>query len=214
MAANSVPVQSAGAALSSDQQSWIYSQFNGTTFQANAMDVQHEPLYDESTTAQAATIANLTQFFTNPAGKTLAQTNVTTAKRLDAPEAFAVMGINFSWLESILLADAIAVKNSFALEFWIGQKYYNRAPVSFYNAGTGLYGTLSTVAAAGNSIITNGLPAKGHRHELAINIVIDNQASFFGQLVGTPVVLTATGSGGVGATLIMLLDGLHARGVQ
>ena len=61
---------------------------------------------------------------------------------------------------------------------------------------------------------TNGWPGKAERHMLAINIVIDNQASFFGQLVGTQTALTATGSGGTGATLIMLLDGLHARGVQ
>jgi hypothetical protein len=212
MAGQTGPAMSAGSTLTSDQQTWIYSQFNGTTFQANAMDVQHEPLYDEVTTAAGATIANLTQFFTNPAGKTLAQTNVTTAKRLDAPEAFAVMGINFTFLENILLADAINIGNSFALEFWIGQKYYNRAPVTFYNAGRGVYASAATVS--GFSAITNGLPAKGHRHELAINIVIDNQASFFGQLVGTPVVLTASGSGGTGATLYDLLDGLHARGVQ
>jgi hypothetical protein len=51
-------------------------------------------------------------------------------------------------------------------------------------------------------------------HELAINIVIDNQASFYGQLNGVATALTASGSGGTGATLIMLLDGLHARGVQ
>ena len=141
MAGTPTPVmRSAGGAISSEQQGWIYSQFNGTTFQANAMDVQHEPLYDTVQAAAGATLANLTQFFTNPtanitpiggaaAPKNLAYTNVTTAKRLDAPEAFAVMGINFDWWPNVLLADAWAVSTSFSLEFWIGQKYYNRAPI-------------------------------------------------------------------------------------
>lgn len=223
MAGTPTPVmQSAGGAISSEQQGWIYSQFNGTTFQANAMDVQHEPLYDTVQAAAGATLANLTQFFTNPtanitpiggaaAPKNLAYTNVTTAKRLDAPEAFAVMGINFDWWPNVLLADAWAVSTSFSLEFWIGQKYYNRAPIPFYNSGTGIAG-FTTISGA--SAYSNGLPAKGHRHELAINVVIDNQASFFGQIVGSPVTLTASASGGTGITLRDLFDGLHARGVQ
>ena len=127
-------------AFSPDQQSWIMAQFNGTTYQPNAMDVQHEPLYDTLITAAGANIVNLSQFFTSPAGKTLAQTNVTTAKKLDAPEAFTVMGINFRWLENILLADLINILNNFALEFWIGQKYYNRAPLWFYASGGGIAG--------------------------------------------------------------------------
>lgn len=211
MASNPVPVQSAGQALNSEQQTWIYTQFNGTTFQANAMDVQHEPLYDENTFTAGSVISVPTQFFTNPAGKNLNQTNVTTAKRLDAPEAFAVMGINFTWQENILLADAIGITANFALELWIGQKYYNRAPCSFYNGGRGIYGSSTT---SGFSVLTNGAPLKGHRHELGINIVIDNQASFYAQLTGSAYTLTASGSGGVGAILYDLLDGLHARGVQ
>lgn len=197
--------------LSTDQQGWIFNQFNGTTYQPNAMDVQHEPLYDTFTTAAAGTIANLSQFFTNPAGKTMNQTNVTTAKRLDAPEAFAVMGIRFFVQPNILLADLVAIEANFALEFWIGQKYYNRGLLWHYNAGGGISGASSV---AGTSFYTNGATGRIHMHELAINIVIDNQASFFGQLNGVATVLSGTGSGGTGATLVMLLDGLHARGVQ
>lgn len=200
--------------LSSEQQSWIFAQFNGTTYQPNAMDVQHEPLYDEVTTAAAGTIANLTQFFTAPAGKTLAQTNVTTAKRLDAPEAFTCMGIRARIRENILLADLITLidgATGFALELWVGQKYYNRGPLWFYNAGGGPSGFS---VAANASMLTNGRPGRPDGHVLAINVVIDNQASFYGQLTGTPVVLTAGAGGGTGAGIMMLLDGLHARGVQ
>lgn len=198
-------------ALSSDQQSWIFNQFNGTTYQANSMDVQHEPLYDEITTAQAASLANLSQFFTSPANKTLNQTNVTTAKKLDAPEAFAVMGIKMYPNPSILLVDWTNILANFVAEFWIGQKYYNRAPLWFFNSGGGVGGYTTQ---GSTSFYTNGTPGRNAGHELAINIVIDNQASFFGQLVGVATTMTATASGGVGSVLYMLLDGLHARGVQ
>jgi hypothetical protein len=202
--------------MQTDQQQWIFGQFNGTTFQANTMDVQHEPLYDESTFAAAATIGTPSQFFVtgNTTGKTLAQTNVTTPKRLDAPEAFAVMGIRWRIWESTLLADLVAITDGstgFCSEFWIGQKSYNRGPLWFYNAGGGPSGYSQMT---GFNMLTNGVPSRQAGHCLEINIVIDNQASFYAQLVGTAVVLTAAASGGVGTKLMVLLDGLHARGVQ
>lgn len=197
---------------------WITGQFSGSTYMPNNMDVQHEPLYDTlwnpstgAPYAAGATIPNLSQFFTAPTSKTLAQTNVTTAKRLDAPEAFAVMGIRFRWAENILLADALLFLNEFCLEFWIGQKSYNRAPLWFYCSGGGIAGFTAVSTVSAN---TNGLPGRNAMHALQINIVIDNQASFFGQLDGSSITLTSSSNGGTGANVMMLLDGLHARGVQ
>lgn len=195
-------------AFSPSQVDWITNQFNGTTYVPNSMDVQHEPLYDTITYAAAATITNLTQFFTAPSGKTLNQTNVQTAKRLDAPEAFTVMGIRLLVAENVLLSDLITFLNSFALEFWIGTKSYNRAPARYYCAGAGITGYTTT---SGTSLYTNGVPGEANAHALAINIVIDNQASFYGQLDGVAQVLSSSGTGLVS---VMLLDGLHARGVQ
>ena len=201
-----------------DSGAWITGQFSGSTYMPNNMDVQHEPLYDtlfNSLTGApfiaGATIPNLAQFFTAPTGKTLAQTNVTTAKRLDAPEAFAVMGIRLRFTENILIADALALYKSFCLEFWIGQKSYTRAPLWFYCSGGGLSGFTAVATSQG---VTNGVPGRNAMHALQINIVVDNQASFFGQLDGSPVLLATASNGGTGATLMMLLDGLHARGVQ
>jgi len=197
---------------------WITSQFAGSTYMPNNMDVQHEPIYDtlwnpatNAPYAAGATIPNLSTFFTAPTSKTYAQTNVQTAKRLDAPEAFSVMGIRLRFSEDILIADALQLYNDFALELWIGQKSYNRAPLWFYCAGGGLSG-LTGVATS--QAVTNGLPGRNAMHALQINIVIDNQASFFGQLDGSSVTLTLASEGGTGANIMMLLDGLHARGVQ
>lgn len=201
-----------------NQATWITGQFSGSTYMPNNMDVQHEPLYDtlwnpatNAPYAAAAVIPNLAQFFATPSSKTLAQTNVTTAKRLDAPEAFAVMGIRFRIGEDILLADMIQLFNNFCLEFWIGQKSYNRAPLWFFVPGGGATGFSNF---NNQSAITNGVPGRNAMHALQINIVIDNQASFYAQLDGSPVTLTAAASGGTGANIMTLLDGLHARGVQ
>jgi hypothetical protein len=197
---------------------WITQQFNGSTYVPNNMDVQSEPLYDTlwnpatgAPYAAAAVIPTGVQFFANPAGKTYAQTNVFTAKKLDAPEAFAVMGIRFGWAENILLTDALNILYGFAGEFWIGQKCYNRAPLRFYTPGAGISG-FSNIS--DQSIITNGVPGRQAMHALQINIVIDNQATFYFQLNGSNVTLTASASGGLGAIPLLTLDGLHARGVQ
>lgn len=196
------------------QIAWITEQFQGTTYQPNAMDVQHEPLYDELTFAAGAAVPDQSRFFVNPAGKTIAQTNVETAKKLDAPEAFAVKGIRIKVREDILLADFIALMDGavgFCAEFWIGSKSYNRAPLWYFNAGGGVTATGGTVQSA----LNNGRTGELDAHVLAINIIIDNQASFFGQLAGATAFTLATASnGGTGLGIMMLLDGLHARGVQ
>lgn len=199
---------------------WMQQQFQGVTYQPNAMDVQHEPLYDRSWNsatnapwAAASVITNATQFFStgSQTGKTLADTNVTSANRLQAPEAFAVMGIGWWPSSDTLLADLNQMLKNFVLEFWIGQKSYNRAPLWFYAPGGGVTG-FSVVSSA--AAFTNGQPGKSNRHELGVNIVIDNQANFYGQLIGSSVTLTAAGSGGTGMNMMMVFDGLHARGVQ
>jgi hypothetical protein len=198
--------------LDGSQVAFIQAQFNGTTYQPNTMDVQSEPIYDELTTAAAASItSNAQQFFTSPTGKTYAQTNVTEIRKLPAPEAFAVMAIKLFPQPDILLADLVSINANFALELWIGQKWYNRAPSAFYNAGFGISGYTTRTS---QSFFTNGVPGRANAHALEINIVIDNQASFYGNLNGTTTTMTAAASGGTGSVLTLLLDGLHARGVQ
>lgn len=211
---NNMPVEQAAAF--NQQRAYIQGQFNGVTYMPNNMDVQHEPLYDTVTFAAAATIPNNTTFFTAPTGKTLAQTNVQEPRKLQAPEAFAVKGIGFRVVENILLSDFIAIMNpqtGYALEFWIGQKSYNRAPLWFYGNGGGVSGFTTQTD---SSAYTNGRTGKDDRHILAINIIIDNQASFFGNMVSaaTALTLATADNGGTGATLQMVLDGFHARGVQ
>lgn len=193
------------------QQAWILDQFNGVTYQPNEMDVQDEPLYDTITSAAAATIADGTRFFANQAGKTLNQTNVERNNELPAPEAFTVQGIGWWFSADALLADVVTMMTSFCLEFWIGSKSYNRAPLWHYVAGGGIHGFSNLTT---ESALTNGVPGMEGAHYLKINLVVDNQSSFYGQLRGSAVTLAAAGSGGTGLIQVMRLLGLHARGVQ
>jgi len=196
------------------QAAQIFQAFLGVTYQPNAMDVQHEPLYDTLTLAAGTNVltANMAQaFFANPSGKTLNQTNVTKPSQLQAPEAFAVMCIQLHIDENILLADFLALQDNSALQFVIGQKPYNTGPSWYYTAGGGITGYFTTGA---TSVLNNGVAGANAANPREINIVIDNQASFYAWFNGAQWTLTASGSGGTGLKAMYLLDGFHARGVQ
>lgn len=158
---------------------------------------------------------NNSQFFVNlgsQAGKTPAQCgNLATSKRLDAPEAFAIFGFRLFWNETISYYDLQFILNNFALQFIIGQKAYNTGPLRFYQAGGGISGFSSN---SSTQFLTNGVPGREAMHKLAIPLVIENQASFFGQFLGNSYVVQTSTAGGQGVQIQLLLDGLHARGVQ
>jgi hypothetical protein len=137
------------------------------------------------------------------------------SQRLPSPEAFSIFSPRLWFSSDILLADAVAILKNFALQFIMGNKSYNTGPLWHYCAGGGIYGAASTTA--NNTTIsawTNGLPTREAQIALQIPIVIENGMNFYAQLVGTSTVMTAAASGGVGSVLTLLLDGLHARGVQ
>jgi len=210
--------------MQSSQQS-IINAFNSQTYVKSQMDVQHTPLYDTVTIAAAGSVTQTTaSFFTNvgtSSAKTLAQTNLGSNKELQAPEAFSIFAIRVRIGENITYADFIAIMNGFALQFWIGNKWYNLAPIWHYNAGGGIFGSGSVVGTAVSSATstvayTNGYPSREGMHKLAIPIVIENKAQFYAQFVGNAYTLVAAGGStfGTGLTAQLLLDGLYARGVQ
>jgi hypothetical protein len=193
----------------------IVDAFTAQTYVENRMDVQHTPLYDTFVVAAGNPLSLLTSaLFTNvgPAsGKTQAQTNMDQQRKLSAPQSFSVFGVRIRWSEDILLADLLTVLNGFCFEMYLGDKWYQRAPLWFYSAGGGI-NTFTTRTAS--STYNNGSPTREAMHKLAIPIVIENQMTFYAQLQGTTVNMAAAAAGGTGLTLVCLLDGLYARGVQ
>jgi len=205
-------VQSAAAAITAQQQ-FIINSFKGQIYVSNSLDVQDTPVYDTITyTAGAAINTPNSSFFTNVetgSGKTTAQTNLTQNSKLDAPEAFSVFGVRVGVSEDILRSDFQTLLNSWAFEFWLGKKEYQRANIRHFSSGWGLTGFSTKTA---ESAYTNGWPSRDSMNVVAVKLVIANQMSFFAQLTGSASqTLNASGNG-----MIMLCElvGLYARGVQ
>jgi hypothetical protein len=205
-------IASATSAIS-QQQAFIIESFRGQIYISDELDVQDTPVYDTLTYSAGQTINTPNSaLFANVesgAGKTFAQTNMSDNKRLLAPEAFSVFGLRLGWSEDVLRSDLQTFLNSWAYEFWLGQKNYSRANIRHYSSGWGISGYTTRTA---ESFYTNGSPGRGSMNMIMVKLVIANQMSFYAQLTGAASqVLSASGNG-----LILLneLVGLYARGVQ
>lgn len=196
-------------------QATIMEAFMSKHYVPNQMAVQHTPLYDTVTIAAGGAVNQTTgSWFTNvgPAsGKTLAQTNLRLVSQLAAPQAFAIFGVRIRWSENILLADLISILNGFALNFVLGDRAVQVAPIWYFPAGGGIDGFTTLNA---TSVYTNGNPTREAMHKLAIPIVIESVMNFAADLQGNAFTLAAAGAGGTGLTLQLLLDGLYAKGVE
>jgi hypothetical protein len=215
MQAQGTALQNAVNAITT-QQMFIIESFRGQIYISDELDVQDTPVYDTDTYAAGAQINTPnSQFFSNVeagAGKTYAQTNMQENRRLAAPEAFSVFGVRLGWSEDILRADLQTFLNSWAYEFWLGQKNYQRANVRHFSSGWGIAGYTTRTA---ESFYTNGSAGRGSMNMVMVKLVIANQMSFYAQLTGAASqTLTASGSGGNGLILLNELVGLYARGVQ
>jgi hypothetical protein len=210
MASMASPLSNPGGLTA--QQKFILESFNSVVYVENRMDIQDTPLYDTVVIPAGSNLTfNSSVLFTNvgpQSGKTLALTNMAQPQKLNAPEAFAIFSFGFRYSENLSLLDLYNILNGFCFEFWLGQKNYQRGPIWVYNAGGGVYGVTTNSA---TSILNNGNPGRSNMHRLGINVVLENQMSFYGDLNGNQYTLNASGTG---ITYQMVLRGLYARGVQ
>ena|ERR1700679_2731759 len=195
------------------QQQFIVNSFKGQIYISNQLDVQDTPVYDTVTYAPSGTVNKTSSFFfTNvgpQSGKTVAQTNMSQTQKLDAPEAFSVFAVRLGFSEDVMRPDVQTFLNSWDYEFWLGQKWYQRANPRHFASGWGISGYTTKTS---ESFYTNGLPSIQAMHGLAVKLVIANQMSFYAFLDGaTSQVLSASGNGLI---LVNELVGLYARGVQ
>jgi hypothetical protein len=196
----------------------IADSFAPTINVSNLIDVQHTPVYDTVTIAQNGTIdENASLFFTNVGGgasptKTLAQTNMTMSQVLPAPEVFSIRALRLRVAETIYRPDFDTILNQFCLEFWMGTKCYQRGPLWYFPTAGGLTGFSTNFV--GDTAYTNGLASYESLRPLEIPLVIESMSQFYARFVGTAYTMTATASGGVGGTFVLLLDGFYGRRVQ
>jgi hypothetical protein len=183
----------------------------------NMLDVEHMPLYDTITNAASGSVsASTTQFFSVPlgtSGKTIAQTNLRQANKLINGEVFTVLAVRLRWAENILLADLNSILLNLAFKFTLGTETpYQQGPIPYFPAGGGINGFAMTTAATTTiTAYTNGLPTREAINKLVIPIPLDSGMTFNAFLDGTATSLTASGSGGTGATFQVYLDGLWGR---
>lgn len=211
------------------QQQYVLEQFNGQCYNPNS-DVQEGRLWDSITFSKGATISGgNANFFTNQAGKTYADTNVTQPKRLDDPEAFCIRRIIFSFSKDSPDEEIYSLAERGVWSLWLGQKYMVRsmlihmqthncsAPFRTCEFCKSIYVNDRTCPSCGASQFTisgadGELAGLGRQFymDLSINVIIDNQQSFYVSFDCTPHHTFMAG----GVKFWCHLEGLHARGVQ
>lgn len=199
----------------SPQQLYILQSFQSQVYIQDKMDVQDEPIYDTITFDVGETIdSNTSAWFDDVgsrSGKTLAETNMTKSRTLIAPEAQAVFQYRLKLNEDIDPRNALAITRQFAYQFNMGTKAYQTGPPWLYNAGGGLFwqGTNSDLG-----FMQIGLPSSISSQALSVNLVIENEESFFANLVGNPFVVLGTPDALAVVRIQCLLMGLHARPIR
>ena len=204
------------AAAWSPYQWEVFNAFNDSSYVRDQMDVQQTPVYDQiAISAGSALTVTTSAFFINVgsnANKNIAQTNMTTSGELISPEAFSIKQFRLRWSEDILRVDLTNIlgKSSagFVFEFFIGKKPYMQLPVWMCPAGGGIAGFSDLT---GESCYTNGWPTNQAARSLALPLVISSKAKFQGDLNGPSYTLNANGTG---LTMMCVLEGFYARGVQ
>jgi hypothetical protein len=194
----------------------VFNAFNDSAYVRDQMDVQQTPLYDQIVIAAGSALTVTTSaFFTNVganANKNIAQTNLTRANELISPEAFSIKQFRLRWSENVLRVDLTSILGNsttgFVFEFYIGKKPYMQVPIWMLPAGGGIFGFSDLT---GESCYTNGWPSSSAARSIALPLVISSKASFQGQLNGPSYTLN---SGGTGLTMMCVLEGFYARGVQ
>lgn len=198
---------------------------------AGMIDVQQMPLYDRVIIAAATLTTNPIQFFTVPIGsgtgingvKQIWDTNMTQSSRLEAPRSFLVRAVRFYVEPDIALADLTSLYKNYVLNFIVGEKTYQLAPIWFFPQGGGAYsgGNLSTARLA--STIQEQFNANGRPDPSSINIIAENLGikieqgeNFRVELQGNTFT-TAAAAGttfGQGLNMRCVLDGVLSRQVQ
>jgi hypothetical protein len=123
------------------------------------------------------------------------------------PEALAIYCYRYYIDPRNSVADTEAILAGFAFVFTMGRKPYQTLPLWMLPQGGGLnfMGT-----ATGTSILTNGWPSKDAIRPIAITLVLEQGVQFFAGMYGPSYTITGTQN----FISAVILDGLHARGIQ
>lgn len=203
--------------------------FMGATYQPNYMDVQHGQMWDSVRFREGVVRGGIYRLFSVPEGqmdsigalaKTLNDTSMVKSCQLPAPEAFALQRLVFTFDAASSDADVIAFTEECVFEFIIGRKFYLRCPLGLLVTdhrcpkceqiyfGNG--GCPKCDDAQYRWAVSSGInPGRQYVMDLDINLIIDNQATFYVDLHCDDSITIKKPM-----RLWCHMEGLHARGVQ
>lgn len=172
------------------------------------LEAIHQPLYDRATITAAGNLS----FFQNPAGRSLLETNVTTAGQLSWPKRFSIKAVRQVPAAVTLFADLQSYVDNTFLTIVVGEKSYLTLPAIVITAGCGIeiqQQEADTTAAADISYATLGRPNQQNIYSLIHSIFIPPVQNFNVSLnVGAGVSI------GTAFTLHMFLEGELLREIQ
>lgn len=185
----------------------------------------NQPIYD-SFSVNANTAFPKTTLFQTPigqGGKTLAQTNMTQAGALAAPQQFLIQAIRLRIVENTTPTDAINIIQNCSFTLVIGKKPYLEVPCALLTAGCGYdlqaAAQVGTAPAGSAPLFAGSLGAPDQRNVYTLSqpiqigiqetfsVVINPETAFNTQAVGA-------NPAGAGTTVQVILDGVLTRGVQ
>lgn len=121
-----------------------------------------------------------------------------------------VFSIRLETVATVSAADIQNLENTLLHEFWILGKVYSQGPMSFYPAGGGVSGAVSTTANATTTATwVNGVPAQGAAKQFLVPHKIGSGEAFFSKL-RFPTAASLSGTRDVR----VVLAGLLKRSVQ
>jgi hypothetical protein len=159
----------------------------------------------------------------NTQNNTKLQTNMQTPNQFPPPRCLLLNAICFQYASNMLKADIDAIENGAYFEFRIADKIFFEGYLRDCPAGAGLMGVSTN---NGESVYTNGWPTPAGRRtfgswakyippltRFSLNVVFNGSNNVVGGNA-TPPTMTASGSGGTGMNIRIMLDGITALPVQ
>ncbi len=158
-----------------------------------------KPIYDTVAVINTSTSLDFFQAPIGVGGKTINETNMRQAGILPSPEKFTIKRIGNIILTAVL-ADFNLLINQIVYTFSVNAKIYTQAPLFYFPAGFGIFGSTDVNA---TSVLTLGAPGEYGVRSLVYDIPLNPLDPFIGNV-------EMHGGGAVGARTIGALAALTA----
>lgn len=189
-------------------------------------DVVDQPIYDSFTVAAGANFPTVTTLFQQPvgqSGKTLAQTNMTAAGQLPAPQRAYILSYRIYTRNDAVPADLMLFGVNASHTWTIGTKPYFQGPSFLLSAGAGMIvnaaAQVGTAPTGSAPLFTTSNGSVDQRSVFALTkpYMLEQGETFQWTVraeTAFALAAAAANPGGTGLTIYVVLDTQLYRGVQ